>query len=173
MLLCDIALPAPAFAIDMSNASQGSASSSGPQDPKGPQVGGSLEFEAEMIDADAVNVELPEPGDMQSRLQHALAALCLRHKPSETNEPRMLRGFLDAVTPKQYAISPKDTLLAMLMHKKFEIPGLTTREAVGKTTPSKHKTSYGIQYCTTPKEEPPDSLVLLAGRYPSRTSMSC
>ena len=34
----------------------------------------------------------------------------------------------------------------MLMHKKFEIPVLTTREAVGKTTPSKHETSYGIQY---------------------------
>ena len=94
----------------MSNASQGSASSSGPQDPKGPhQDGGSLEFEAEMIDADVVNVELPEPGDIQSRLQHALAALCLRHKPSEAIEPRMLRVFLDTVTPKQYAISPKDT----------------------------------------------------------------
>ena len=34
----------------------------------------------------------------------------------------------------------------MLMHKKFEIPVLTTREAVGKTTPSKHETSYGIPY---------------------------
>ena len=34
----------------------------------------------------------------------------------------------------------------MLMHKKFEIPVLTTREAVGKTTLSKHETSYGIQY---------------------------
>ena len=58
----------------------------------------------------------------------------------------MLRVFLDTLTPKQYAISPKDTLLAMLMHKKFQIPGLTTREAVGKATPSKHETSYGIQY---------------------------
>ena len=145
-LLCDVALSAPAFAIDMSNVNQGSASSSGPQDPKGPQDGGSLEFEAEMIDADVFNLELPEPGDVPSRLQHALAALCLRHKPSETIEPRMLTVFLDTVTPKQYAISPKDTLLAMLMHKKFEIPVLTTKEAVGKTTPSKHETSYGIQY---------------------------
>ena len=130
----------------MSNASQGSASSSGPQDPKGPKDGGSLEFEAEMIDAQVVNVELPEPGDVQSRLQHALAALCLRHRPSETIEPRMLKVFLDLVTPKQYAISPKDTLLAMLMRKKCQTPVLTTRKAVGKTTPSKHETSYGIQY---------------------------
>ena len=59
VLLCDVALCAPALAIDVSNASQGSASSSGPQDPKGPQDGGSLEFEAEMIDFDVVNVELP------------------------------------------------------------------------------------------------------------------
>ena len=66
---------------------------SGSQDPKDPQDGGSLEFEAEMIDADVVNVELPKPGDMQSRLQHSLAALCVRHKPSETIEPRMLRVF--------------------------------------------------------------------------------
>ena len=29
------------------------------------------------------------------------------------------------------------------------------------------------QYYTTPKEEPPDSLVLLVGPYPGRTSMSC
>ena len=29
------------------------------------------------------------------------------------------------------------------------------------------------QYYTTPKEELPDSLVLLAGPYPGRTSMSC
>ena len=36
----------------------------------------------------------------------------------------MLRVFLDTVTPKQYAISPKDRLLAVLMHKKFEIPAL-------------------------------------------------
>ena len=138
VLLCDVPLSASAFAIDMSNASQGSASSSGPED------GGSLEFEAEIIDADVVNVELPEPGDMQSRLQHALAAPCLRHKPYETIEPRMSTVFLDTVTPKQHAISPKDTLLAMLMHKKFEIPVLTTREAVGKTTSSKHEISYGI-----------------------------
>ena len=151
MLLCDVAVSALAFALDMSNASQGIASSSGPQHPKGPQDGGSLEFEVEMIDVDVVNVELPEPGDIQSRLQHALAALCLRHKPSQTIEPRMLRVSLDTVTPKQYAISPKDTLLAMVMHKKYEIMVLTTKEAVGKTTPSKttpskHETSYGIQY---------------------------
>ena len=146
VLLWDVALSAPAFAIDISNASQGSASSSGPQDPKGPQDGGSLEFEADMIDDDVVNLELPEPGDTQSRLQHAFAALCLQHKPSETIEPRKLRVFLDRLTPKQYAISPKDTLLAMLMHKNLEIPVLTTRESVGPTTPSKHETSYGIQY---------------------------
>ena len=34
----------------------------------------------------------------------------------------------------------------MLMHKKFDIPFLTTKEAVGKTTPSKQETIYGIQY---------------------------
>ena len=146
VLFCDVALCAPAFTIDMSNASQGSASSSGPQDPKGSQDSGSLEFEAEIIDADVVKVEVLEPGDIQSRLQHALAALCLRHKPHEVIETRMLMVFLDTVTPKPYAISPKDTLFAMLMHKKFEIPALTTREALGKTTPSKHETSYGIQY---------------------------
>ena len=101
VLLCDIALSATAVAIDMSNASQGSASSLGPQDPKGSQDSGSLEFE--MIHADVVSVELPETGDIQSRLQHALAALCLRHKPSETIELRMLRVLLDMVTPKQYA----------------------------------------------------------------------
>ena len=99
-----------------------------------------------MIDAHVVNVELPEPGDMQSRLQNALVALCLRHKPSQTIGAPMLRVFLDTVKPKQYAISAKDTLLAMPMHKKFEIPVLTTGEAVGKTTPSKHETSYGIWY---------------------------
>ena len=137
---------APAFTIDMSNASHGTASSSGSEDPKGPPDGGGWEFEGEMIDADVVDVELSEARDMQSRLQHASAALCLRHKPSKSIEPRTLRVFRDAVTPKQYAISPKDTLLAMLMHKKFEVPVLTTREAVGKTTPSKHETSYGIQY---------------------------
>ena len=64
VLLCDVALSAPAFTIDMSNASQGSASSSGLQDPKGSQDSGSLEFEAEMIDADVVNLDLREPGDM-------------------------------------------------------------------------------------------------------------
>ena len=99
-----------------------------------------------MIDAGVVNMELSEPGDMQSRLQHALAALCLRHKPSETMEPRMLRVFLDTVTPKHDAISAEDTLLARVMHKKFEVLILTIREAVGKTTPSKHRTSYGIRY---------------------------
>ena len=34
----------------------------------------------------------------------------------------------------------------MPMHKHFSIPVLTTREAVGKTSPSKHETSYGVQY---------------------------
>ena len=34
------------------------------------------------------------------RVQHALAALCIRHKMSETIEPRMLRVILDTVTPK-------------------------------------------------------------------------
>ena len=66
-------------------------------------------------------------------------------------EPRMLRVFLDKVVPKTYTILVKDTLLATLMHKKFAqpakntIPVLTTREDVGKTTPSKHETSYGVQ----------------------------
>ena len=64
-----------------------------------------------MSDVDVVNVELPKPGDLQSRLQDDLAAPCLRHKPSETIEPQMLSVFLDTVTPKQYAISRKDTLL--------------------------------------------------------------
>ena len=40
-----------------------------------------LELEGELIDADTANTEVPEPGDTQSRLQHALAALTLRHKP--------------------------------------------------------------------------------------------
>ena len=130
----------------MPNASQTNASSSGPQDPKGPQDGGNLEFAGEMIDADVVevfNVELRETANVQSRLQHALAAPFLRHRPSETIEPPMLRIFRDTFTPKQYATSPKDTLSAMLMHENFEIPVLTTREAVGKTTPSKHEISYG------------------------------
>ena len=34
----------------------------------------------------------------------------------------------------------------MLMHKHFSIPVLTTREAVGKTSPNKHETPYGVQY---------------------------
>ena len=59
---------APAFAMDMSNATQGTASSSSSEDPKGPKDGGSLEFEAEMIDADVINVESPEFGVMESRL---------------------------------------------------------------------------------------------------------
>ena len=84
---CVTFLSAPTFAKGMFNASQGSASSSGPQDPKGPYDGGILEFEAHMIDVDVVNVELLKPGDMQSRLQHGLAALCLREKPSETIKP--------------------------------------------------------------------------------------
>ena len=33
----------------------------------------------------------------------------------------MLRVFLDTVTPKQYAISPKDTLLAMLIQLQLYI----------------------------------------------------
>ena len=36
VLLCDVALFVLAFAIDMPNVSQSSASSVGPQDPKGP-----------------------------------------------------------------------------------------------------------------------------------------
>ena len=40
----------------------------------------------------------------------------------------------------------RDTLLAMLMHRKFNVSVLTTREVVGKKTPSKHETSYGVQY---------------------------
>ena len=43
-----------------------------PKDPKGPQDKGNLEFEVEMIDVDVVNVELLEPVDVQSRLEHAL-----------------------------------------------------------------------------------------------------
>ena len=107
-----------------------------------------LEFEGELINADTANTEVPEPGDTQSRLQHSLAALCLRRKPSESIEPRMLRVFLDRVVPDAYRIQPKDALMAMLMHKHFSIPVLTTREAVGKTSPSEHETSYGVQYRT-------------------------
>ena len=62
VLLCDVALSA--FTVDMSNANHSSASSSSPKDPKGPQDGGSLEFEAEMIDANIVSVELPQPGNV-------------------------------------------------------------------------------------------------------------
>ena len=35
--------------------------------------------------------------------------------------------------------------MAMLMHKHFSNV-LTTWESVGKTSPSKHETSYGVQY---------------------------
>ena len=131
-----------------SQGSAASASSSSAQPPQPVQQlpEPDLELEGELIDADTANTEVPEPGDTQSRLQHALAALCLRHKPSETIEPRMLRVFLDRVVPDAYRIQPKDTLLAVLMHKHFSIPVLTTREAVGKTSPSKHETSYGVQY---------------------------
>ena len=98
------------------------------------------------IDADTANTEVPEPRDTQSRLQHALATLCLRHKPSDSIEPRMLRVFLDRVVPDAYRIQPKDTLLVMLVHNHFSIHVLTTREAMGKTSRSKHETSYGVQY---------------------------
>ena len=102
-----------------SQGSAASASSSSAQPPQPVQQlpEQDLELEGELIDADTANTEVPEPGDTQSRLQHALAALCLRHKPSETIEPRMLRVFLDRVVPDAYRIQPKDTLLAMLMHK--------------------------------------------------------
>ena len=131
-----------------SQGSAASASSSSAQPPQPVQQlpEPNLELEGELIDADTANTEVPEPGDTQSRLQHALAALCLRHKPSETIEPRMLRVFLDRVVPDAYRIQPKDTLLAMLMHKHFSIHVSTTREAVGKTSPSKHETSYAVQY---------------------------
>ena len=42
-----------------------------------------------------------------------------------------------------------------------------------KVYPAWHMFILYNQYYTTPKEEPPNSLVLLAGRYPGRTSMSC
>ena len=84
----------------------------------------------------------------------------------------MSRLFVDKVVSKTYTIlfisllfysilniffsypiiQAKDTPLATLMHKKFAqppnntIPELTTREAVGKTTPSKQLTSYVVQY---------------------------
>ena len=97
-------------------------------------------------------MEVPEPSDVQSKLQHALAALCLHHSPSDTIEHRKLRVILDKAIPKTYTIHAKDTLLATLMHKKFAQPPkntilmLTTREVVGKITPSEHETSYGVQY---------------------------
>ena len=53
------------------------------------------------------------------------------------------------VLPKTYTTSAY-TLLATLMHKNFAqppkntIPMLTTLEALGKTTPNKHETSYGV-----------------------------
>ena len=112
-----------------SQGSAASASSSSAQPPQPVQQlpEQDLELEGELIDADTANTEVPEPGDTQSRLQHALAALCLRHKPSQTIEPIMLRVFLDRVVPDAYRIQPKDTLLAMLMHKHFSIHVLTTR----------------------------------------------
>ena len=104
------------------------------------------------MDSVSANVELPETSDVQSKLQHALAALCLHHSPSDTIETRMLRVFRDKLVPKPYTIHAKDTLLATLMQKKYAQPPentirvFTTHEAVGKTTPSKHETSYGVQY---------------------------
>ena len=38
---------------------------------------------------------------------------------------------------------------------------------------TRHKFILYNQYYTTPKEGPPNSLVLLGGPYPGRTSMSC
>ena len=96
-----------------------SSSSAQPPQPVQQLPEPDLELEGELIDADTTNTEVPEPGDTQSRLQHALAALCMRHKPSETIEPRMLRVFWDRVVPDAYRIQPKDTLLAVLMHKHF------------------------------------------------------
>ena len=49
----------------------------------------------------------------------------------------MLRVFLDRVVPDAYRIQPRDILLAVVMHKYFSIPVLTTRE---------HETSYSIHY---------------------------
>ena len=106
-----------------------------------------LTFEEDVIDADSANVELPEPGDVQFKLQHAFAALYLHHNPSDTIEPRMLWVDIAKVLPKTYTIQSKDTLLATLMHKKFARPTkiaisvLTTHEAVGKTMARKHETS--------------------------------
>ena len=64
VLLCDVVLYILALAIDMSHVSQSTASSAGPQDPKGPKDGGSWEFEGELIDVDATNVDLPKPKDV-------------------------------------------------------------------------------------------------------------
>ena len=131
--------------------SQGSAASASSLSPQPPQPvqqlpEPDLELEGELIDADTTNTAVPEPVDTQSRLQHALAAVCLRHKPSESIEPRMLRVFLDRVAPDANRIQSKDTLLAMLMHKHCSILVLTTREALGKTSPSKHEASSSVQY---------------------------
>ena len=96
------------------------------------------------------NVEPPECTNVQSTLQHALAALCLHHSPPDTIETRMLRVFPDKVVPKTYTIHAKDTLLATLMHEKFAqppkntIPVLTTCEVVRKTTPSSMKPRMGL-----------------------------
>ena len=121
--------------------------------PPSPSASASdLTFEGDLVDADSADVELPEPSDVRSKLQHVLAAMCLYHSSSDTIEPRMLRAFLGKVVPKIYTINAKDTLLATSMHKKFAQPPkntslvLTTREVVGKTTPSMHETLYGVQY---------------------------
>ena len=37
-------------------------------------------------------------------------------------------------------------MLAMLMHRKFSMPVLTTWEVVGKATLSKHEASYRVHY---------------------------
>ena len=64
----------------------------------------------------------------------------------------MLRVFPYKVVPKTYTIHANDTLLATLVHKKFvqppnnTIPVLTTHDDVGKTTSSKHETSYRVPY---------------------------
>ena len=67
----------------MSSGSQASASSaSPPSPPPSPSASASdLTLEGDLIDADATNVELPEPSDVQSKLPHALAALCMHHSP--------------------------------------------------------------------------------------------
>ena len=60
------------------------------------------------------------PGTCSAVFNMPWRAPCLGHKPSETIEPRTSRVFLDTVAPKQYAISPKDTSLAMLMHNNLK-----------------------------------------------------